>query len=59
MGKTAVEKALQAIADGYPYCIQTPDILSGWLSGYIAVNNPDFQEDDGSDPFLIIEYING
>lgn len=54
---TTVEKALKAIADGYTYRIQTPDFDTGWPSGFIAVDNPDFKEDNGSDPFLVIEYI--
>lgn len=51
-----VEKALKAIADGYSYRIQTPS-QPDWPHGYIAVDNPDFKEDDGSDPFVVIEYI--
>jgi hypothetical protein len=51
-----VEKALKAIADGYDYRIQTPH-PNHWPTGFIAIDNPDFKEDDGSDPFLVIEYI--
>lgn len=44
--KAEAIKALEAICEGYP---QKPS------DGYIVVENPDFQEDNGTNPNLVID----
>lgn len=59
------KKTLQAVADGYDYTIkdiQDIDIEVGEIDPsdhvntvfFLIVKNPDFKEDDGSDPNLCI-----
>jgi hypothetical protein len=45
--KWYIVKALMAIAEGYP--------VSGADDQYIVVDNPDFQEDNGQSPKLVID----
>lgn len=47
MTYTELRRALVAIAEGYPIRCDK--------DRYIVVENPSFQEDDGSDPFLVID----
>lgn len=42
-------KAFQAIADGEKWEIAG--------TGYLVVRNPDFQEDNGSNPNLVVEFM--
>ncbi len=39
-------KALKAIAEGYP--------VSAKFDQFVVVSNPEYQEDNGSDPNLVI-----
>jgi len=44
------KKAMQAVQEGYNWAI-----LDHWDDGYyIRVDNPLFEEDNGSDPYLIL-----
>lgn len=47
-----VSKAIKAIAEGHEYSIGS--LLLPNSPVYITINNPDFQEDDGSNPKLVI-----
>lgn len=47
---SCLDKALSAIAAGYPYTVHHDIRL-------IFVENPDYRPDDGSGPSLVIEYI--
>ena len=60
-----IRKTLQAVADGYDYAItdiQDVDVEVGKIDSsdhvntvfFLVVENPDFKEDDGSDPKLCI-----
>jgi len=45
-----IRKTLEAVADGYEYYINDHETSVFFL----VVENPDFKEDDGSDPKLCI-----
>jgi hypothetical protein len=47
--KTEIALALKAIAEGYP--------TKGADDRYILVENPTYQPDDGSEPFLMIDIV--
>lgn len=48
MSVEGIIKALQAIADGYA-------VKTDGMGEYIQVENPDYQEDRGDDPYLVID----
>ena len=48
-----VDRLLGAVADGYPYRVQEPEEANP--TGYIAVDNPLFEEDNGRSPFIVVE----
>ena len=49
-----IEKALQAIADGYDYFI-VPYSRREQEDGHVVqIENPDYKEDDGSHKYLVL-----
>lgn len=46
-----MKSALKLIAEGY--FVQVKD------DRYVVIENPDFQPDDGSDPFIVIDTKDG
>lgn len=54
VSKDYLTKFLQSVADGYPTRIQEPD-FGHFPNYYVTVYNPDYEEDDGSDPYLVLE----
>lgn len=49
----AIKRVLTAVAEGYPYTVEDH---FGHGGGYLlVVENPDFKEDNGSDPNLVIQ----